>query len=141
MELAAHFIKNYFRARCRLGQPPPILGPPLFGVCHQIRSLIRQRYPALASIKPSIRAVAKKLDRDLRRDLFDCLSNFVGGLCQSVRVDVDTDTTVGACHMRIGLESADGLLELPATVRALKFDLARVHVGHDALPSNVGIPD
>jgi hypothetical protein len=133
---AAFYQEIFFRFRTGLRELLRVLVR-LFGVASQ-SAADRGGYRTLA-VRKGLRAhrlvSPKELDRNLWRDLLDRFPNLLGGLCQPVRVDVDADTAAGTGHMRVGLESTDGLFEFLPAVGALKLDFASVYVCHDECTS------
>jgi hypothetical protein len=85
------------------------------------------RWPSLASRGRS--ASAEKLDCDLRGHLFQGPPDFLGGVCQPVRVDVNSDAAARAAHVGGLLKALDRLLKLVPALRALEFDQMRVTHG------------
>jgi hypothetical protein len=67
--------------------------------------------------------LAEKLYRDLRRDFVDCFLNFLGGVGQPVRVDIDPNAALRTRHVLVRLEPPDCLLEVVPAFRTLKPDL------------------
>jgi hypothetical protein len=82
-------------------------------------------------------ALAEKLDGDLRGHLIQGTPHFLGGVCQSVRVDVDSNAASTAAHVSAQLETSDRLLKLMPALRALEFDQMRV--AHGAEQNNADL--
>jgi hypothetical protein len=72
----------------------------------------------------------KKLDRDLRRYLVDRTLYFVGGVCQPICININSDPASFAAHVIAQLETRDRLFELVPAFRALKSDHNGVGTGH-----------
>jgi hypothetical protein len=77
-----------------------------------------------------VRKSTVKLDGDLRRHLVDRALYFIGGVCQPICIDVDSDSASLAAHMIAQLETRDRLFEFAPTLRALKSDHDGVRTGH-----------
>jgi hypothetical protein len=110
--------------------------------CRRSRLLIslatrHGRWPSLAARGRS--ASAEKLDCDLRGHLFQGPPDFLGGVCQPVRVDVNSDATAVAAHVSALLQTLDRLLELMPALRALEFDQMRVTHGAGQRSAGLGI--
>jgi hypothetical protein len=78
----------------------------------------------------SRRALAEKLDSDLRRNFVDCSLHFLGCVGQPVGVNVYSYAASGTAHVVAGLESSNCLLEFVPASRALKFDHMSVSARH-----------
>jgi hypothetical protein len=81
----------------------------------------------------------KELDSDFGGHFFNCALHFLGGVRQSVRVDVNSDPTSPAAHVIAELQASDRLLKLVTALRALKTDHKRIRHGHFALPVKDGV--
>ena len=70
----------------------------------------------------------EELDGDLWGHFPDRLVNFVGGIGQAVRVDVDANAATRTLHVFTRFQSPDALFKFMAAVRTLKFDDVGIEV-------------
>jgi hypothetical protein len=61
------------------------------------------------------------------------LVNFLGGIGQAVRVDVNANPTTGTAHVFTRFQSPYLLFKVMAAVRALKFDHVDIDIRHQSL--------
>jgi hypothetical protein len=76
----------------------------------------------------------EELDRNFRRDFIERFLNFVGGFCQSVGIDIDSDAAIRTGHVLVRLEPADGLYEVLPATRTLKSDFMGARFNHQRPP-------
>jgi len=74
----------------------------------------------------------EELDGDLWGYFPDRLLNFVGGIGQAVRVDVDANATTRTLHVFTRFQTPDALFKFMAAVRTLKFDDVGIDIWHRA---------
>jgi hypothetical protein len=91
-----------------------------FGVWFKFFSFADAAATALCHLFPE--PLAEELDGNLWGCSPDRLSNFVGCIGQTVRVDVDANTATGTLHVLTRFQSPDALFKLMAAARTLKFD-------------------
>jgi hypothetical protein len=77
--------------------------------------------------------LTKKLDGDLRGNLFHCPLNLVGSLGQPIGIYIDSDVTPRASHVFVGFEPPYCLLEIVPAIRTLELDLVRINVSHQGM--------
>src|SRR5580693_8899761 len=84
------------------------------------------------SLASSLRdeGISEKFDGDLGGHLFQGPPDFLGGVCQPIRVNVNSNVAAPAAHMSALLEARDRLLQLMPALRTLEFD--QVPVTHRA---------
>jgi hypothetical protein len=75
----------------------------------------------------------EELDGDLWGYFPDRLLNFVGGIGQAVRVDVDANAATRTLHVFTRFQSPDALFKFMAAVRTLKFDDVGIDIWHRGL--------
>jgi hypothetical protein len=92
-----------------------------------------------SAVSSSYLPLLKELNGDFRGHFFNCALHFLGGVRQSICVDVNSDPTSLAAHVIAELEAPDRLLKLVTALRALKTDHKRVRSGHFALPVKDGV--
>jgi hypothetical protein len=83
---------------------------------------------------PGPARLAEKLDRNLRGNFANSVLHLFGRLCETVRIDVDSDATIGTDHTLLRLQSSNGLAEIMPAVGALESNFVQVHVGHQTMP-------
>jgi hypothetical protein len=71
-----------------------------------------------------------ELDRNLRGNFPHGFLNFVGGVSQPVRINIDSDATPQTARTLAQLQLRNCLFEVMPTLRALKFDDTGVDVCH-----------
>jgi hypothetical protein len=67
----------------------------------------------------------EKFDSDLAGHFFQRPADFLGGVRQSVGVNVDPNVAARASHMGALFETRDRLFKLMPALRALEFDQVR----------------
>jgi hypothetical protein len=72
----------------------------------------------------------EELDRDFRWRFFHRTLHFLSGVCESVRVDVNSDPTSPAAHVIAQLKTSDRLLKLVPALWALKSDHKCIGANH-----------
>src|ERR1041384_6863682 len=68
----------------------------------------------------------KKLDGDFGWNLLDRLLNFLRGVGQPIRVDVDSDMAACTRHVLVRLQAPDRLPQIVPAIRTLKLDLMQI---------------
>jgi hypothetical protein len=76
------------------------------------------------------RQLSEKFDCDLGRDFIDRLLNFLGRVCQPVRIDVDAHVAPRTDHGLARLQAADRLPEVASAIGALKPELMGIGASH-----------
>jgi hypothetical protein len=85
---------------------------------------------ALLALAPGTkRPSPKELDGDLGRNLLDRFLNFVSGVGQPVRVDVDSYVAAWTRHVVVCFQAPDCLLQIGSAIGALKPDFMQID-GH-----------
>lgn len=72
----------------------------------------------------------KKLDGDLGRNPLDSFLNFLGGIRQPIRVDIDSCAAPGTDHVIVRLQAPDRLPEVVPAFRTLKSDLMEINASY-----------
>jgi len=102
------------------------------GISVSFEILCAANADVIASVIAFLDRLAKEFDGDLWGNFADRLVNFVGGIDEPVRVDVDANAATRTLHVFTQFQSPDALFKFMAAVRTLKSDDVGIDIWHRA---------